>query len=271
MNTSILLKGGTALNFIYLDIPRLSIDIDFNYTGKIDREDMKEERPLIERSITALGEELGYEVKPRGKSYIMARYNLKYITIRNTHDHIKIEINYLDRLPIDKFVIKKFPSIFPDISSFPIRTYTLEEITAQKIKACLERIMPRDIFDLFCLSKQNLNMDTTKRCTTVYYCMCNIDPNIDPIKKIENYDLEKLEQELKQFMRVGVEFDGKKILKTTAHFLRQVLSFSANEQKFINTFFEKGMIAPEILFNNNSTLKKHPALLNKLKVIKKSK
>jgi len=159
--------------------------------------------------------------------------------------------------------------VFPDIFSFPVKTYTLEEIIAQKTKACLERCMPRDIFDLFCLSKKNLNMDITKRITAVYYCMANQDPNINPIKEIEDYDREKLEQELKQFMRVGSEFDAKEIQEKAAHFMDQVLSFTASEQKFIDTFFEKGIIAPEILFKNNSILTKHPVLLNKLKVIKK--
>ena len=30
------LKGGTALNFIYLDIPRLSVDLDFNFIGAVE-------------------------------------------------------------------------------------------------------------------------------------------------------------------------------------------------------------------------------------------
>ncbi len=29
----LVLKGGTAINFIYLDIPRLSVDIDMDYSG----------------------------------------------------------------------------------------------------------------------------------------------------------------------------------------------------------------------------------------------
>ena len=34
------LKGGTALNVFYLDIPRLSVDIDLNHFGASSREDM---------------------------------------------------------------------------------------------------------------------------------------------------------------------------------------------------------------------------------------
>ncbi|MCG2795115.1 MAG: nucleotidyl transferase AbiEii/AbiGii toxin family protein [Actinomycetia bacterium] len=34
----LVLKGGTALNLFYLDMPRLSVDIDLNYIGAAGRE-----------------------------------------------------------------------------------------------------------------------------------------------------------------------------------------------------------------------------------------
>jgi len=42
-----LLKGGTALNLFLLDFPRLSVDIDLNYIGALDREEMLEQRPTL--------------------------------------------------------------------------------------------------------------------------------------------------------------------------------------------------------------------------------
>jgi predicted nucleotidyltransferase component of viral defense system len=38
----IALKGGTALNLFWFDVPRLSVDIDINYIGAADRETMIE-------------------------------------------------------------------------------------------------------------------------------------------------------------------------------------------------------------------------------------
>ena len=32
------LKGGTALNLLHLDVPRMSVDIDLNFTGAVDRD-----------------------------------------------------------------------------------------------------------------------------------------------------------------------------------------------------------------------------------------
>ena len=48
------LKGGTALNLFVFDVPRLSIDIDLNYVGQIDREAMLAERPKVERALEAV-------------------------------------------------------------------------------------------------------------------------------------------------------------------------------------------------------------------------
>src|SRR3989338_10480223 len=50
----IALKGGTALNLFHFDLPRLSVDIDLNYIGSVDREGMEEERPKIEQAVQAV-------------------------------------------------------------------------------------------------------------------------------------------------------------------------------------------------------------------------
>jgi predicted nucleotidyltransferase component of viral defense system len=43
----LVLKGGTALNLFYLDLARLSVDIDLNYIEHVDREATQRERPEI--------------------------------------------------------------------------------------------------------------------------------------------------------------------------------------------------------------------------------
>jgi hypothetical protein len=37
LNRRLVLKGGTAINLFYLDLARLSVDIDLNYVGQIER------------------------------------------------------------------------------------------------------------------------------------------------------------------------------------------------------------------------------------------
>ncbi len=42
------LKGGTAINLFFFELPRLSVDIDLNYIGSPDRQTMIAERPNLE-------------------------------------------------------------------------------------------------------------------------------------------------------------------------------------------------------------------------------
>jgi predicted nucleotidyltransferase component of viral defense system len=51
----LVLKGGTALNLFYFNpVPRLSVDIDLNYIGQVNREKMLEERPLVADAISKI-------------------------------------------------------------------------------------------------------------------------------------------------------------------------------------------------------------------------
>jgi len=269
LSKNLTLKGGTALNFLYLDLPRLSIDIDFNYTGAVPRDYMKAARPFIDQSIRTVGEFLGYRVKEKDSSYILSRYDLQYTTIRNTKDHVKIETNYLDRLPIGEIKTKKFLSIFTDIHAFSVSTYSLEELAAQKIKACLERAEPRDLYDLSCLSKQSLSLRKTRKYVAVYYCMIEKEKTIDVVKRIETCDSEKLQQELKQFIRNSEQLDAENIRRDAVIFLKEMLSFTTKEKQFIDLFYKKQKIVPELLFKDKPLLIDHPALLYHLEKLKK--
>jgi len=44
LNTRLVLKGGTAINLFYLDLARLSVDIDLSYIGQIERGPMLDEK-----------------------------------------------------------------------------------------------------------------------------------------------------------------------------------------------------------------------------------
>ena len=48
------LKGGTALNLFVRPHPRLSVDIDLNYIGALERENMLADRPKIEQAAQAV-------------------------------------------------------------------------------------------------------------------------------------------------------------------------------------------------------------------------
>lgn len=54
----LVLKGGTALNlFAFSDLPRLSVDLDFNYIGSLDRRVMLKERTQIEDLVVKIAQQ----------------------------------------------------------------------------------------------------------------------------------------------------------------------------------------------------------------------
>jgi predicted nucleotidyltransferase component of viral defense system len=263
LKENLILKGGTALNFIFFPISRLSIDIDFDYTGTISKEKMVKQRPDIEKEIKEISSQLDYAITDRGSSYIISRQSLQYKTIRNTKDHIKIEINYLDRIPLGNMEHKKFPSIFPDIEPFSITTYSLEELTAQKSIACLNRSEPRDLYDLYILSKQKISIEKTRTFAAIYLCM-SADNNGFDISKINNFDITKIQQELQQFIRSYEKLDPNKIRNEASIFLEKIVNFNKNQQKFIEAFYKEKKIYPDLIDINKTKLLQHPALLHKI-------
>lgn len=58
----LLLKGGTAINLTVFNLPRLSVDIDMDYTPNDTKEDMLEARDMITTLIKDYMEAEGYQL-----------------------------------------------------------------------------------------------------------------------------------------------------------------------------------------------------------------
>lgn len=266
LHSSLTLKGGTALNLIYLDIPRISIDLDFNFTGSVGREVMKATRPKVEAAIEAVGENMEYGVAPRPPSYIMSRHYFRYINIRGVKDHVKVEVNYLDRLPVGQIVGPTFPTFFADLQQFPVRTYSFEELAAQKIRAYIERGEPRDLYDLYQLSMKGAGREEVRKYTVVYYCMAADEAKSpeDLVESAKTYDEEKLSSELRQFIRNTAHLEPDMVRDGSSRFLQEALSFTGREQQFIDMFYQEREIVPELVWPDKPDLARHPSLLHRL-------
>jgi predicted nucleotidyltransferase component of viral defense system len=74
----LVLKGGTALNLFYLDLARLSVDIDLNYIAHTDREAVLRERPEIVRAIEQVAIGLGYKLQNGVDEHALREWYLNY-------------------------------------------------------------------------------------------------------------------------------------------------------------------------------------------------
>ena len=72
------LKGGTALNLFHFDLPRLSVDIDLNYIGAVDRDEMLEERPKVEQAVQAVFSREGMHITRVPTDHAGGKWRLRY-------------------------------------------------------------------------------------------------------------------------------------------------------------------------------------------------
>jgi len=95
-----LLRGGTALNLLHLDAPRLSVDLDLDYVGESDGRLAQERRPHLLAEIEELAATAGYEVSSPRPSYAMAHLLLRYVDAAGRSAALKLDIDFLDRVPV---------------------------------------------------------------------------------------------------------------------------------------------------------------------------
>lgn len=141
------LKGGTALNLFNGPPPRLSVDLDFNYIGALDRETMLQARPDVERAVDAIAREQKYAIQRSQDEFAGRKLFLNYDNVNGSSDRIEIDLNFLQRLPLAPLQTAAMwqPG---DLSQPDIQLCGLPEIAAGKICALLDRYKSRDLFDV---------------------------------------------------------------------------------------------------------------------------
>lgn len=142
----LVLKGGTALNLMFGSPARLSVDLDFNYIGHADRARMQEERPEVERAIEIIGRGQGYHVQRSRDAHAGRKIFLSYASAAGTRDRIEVDLNFLFRTPLGE-VARRALWQPPGVARPEVAVVPLEELLAGKLRATLDRAMPRDLFD----------------------------------------------------------------------------------------------------------------------------
>lgn len=97
LRNRLVLKGGAAINLFYLDLARLSVDIDLNYIAQVDLEKMLAERPDVVRAVEQIAAGLGYRVQNGVDDHALREWYLGYSSHTGAQDRIQVEINFLMR------------------------------------------------------------------------------------------------------------------------------------------------------------------------------
>ena len=249
----LILKGGTALNLFVFDAPRLSIDIDLNYTGTESREDMLAERPKIEQATQAVFMREGFTVRRMPEQHAGGKWLLRYQSALGQMGNLEVDINFMYRVPL-------WPSTTTNScrmgtwQATDIPVLELHELAAGKLAALLSRMQARDLFDSYrILHREDLDRQRMRIAFVVYGAMNRKDWRTVSIEDVDIDDTELKRQLVPVLHRdaipeaVGSEEYGKNLVEGCRKALSAVLPFTEAERDFLDLLLEKGEVEPTLL------------------------
>lgn len=268
LKNNLALKGGTAINFTMLELPRLSVDIDLDFINPCSKEEMLRQRELINDAIYKFMVSEGYEFSPKSKSpHSLDSFVYRYIGVSGNYDNIKIEINYSLRMHIDQ--AESVDAIHPYFSNdFQIHRLSIIEIFASKINALLTRAAARDLYDVHNMIKNNLVKDEHKvhlRKSIIFYFVItssNVDKGFN-LEMIDRINERMIKRDLKPVLSNYDPFNLKEAKEVVKNYLFSLMNFTDDEKKFIG-YFIQNQYEPAVLFDNEQVLeriKDHPMAL----------
>ena len=256
----LILKGGTAINLIYTNLARLSVDIDLDYVESLEKEQTLKDRERILESLDNYMLKEGYSVSSKSRgSAILASRTYAYINAYGNRDNIKVEFNFIDRIHILPIVNCKINYFDKEVM---IKAPLEEELFAMKICALIDRSKPRDLYDTFRLKNDFLNLEKDKlRKLTVFYLSLDgiFELNGNSFKGIEAVSQHSIKKELLPVLKKNEKFNLEAIKQEVIHFLQDLLVLTSDETKYLEEF-SKGTFNPSLLFDVCSAERaaKHP-------------
>ena len=171
------LKGGTAINLLEFNLPRLSVDIDLDYTINASVDVMKMDREAISDKIFKFMEEQGYlRKKSDRQSFILDSYYFTYNNSGGNKDNIKFDINYAMRAHL--YDVER-RLVLPEAFGMenPVNALNSIEIYGSKINALNNRAAARDLYDVYKLVKSDMFKESINalRKTVIFYHVLTSD------------------------------------------------------------------------------------------------
>lgn len=159
------LTGGTALNLIHSEgIPRLSVDLDFNYRHEGSK-DWGKIRVKIDDRLKAILKSMGYEDLAINPSYPLGRINATYRDESGKKDELKLEVGYMRRFPFLKEDTISSLRHIGRSEQVDVFTPKREELFAGKLLVGIKRKTPRDVFDISTISGLKFDPTLLRKCT----------------------------------------------------------------------------------------------------------
>jgi len=264
------LKGGTALNLCFGPPKRLSVDLDFNYTGHADREKMLEERPRVEQAVAELAKRKGYRVQHSADAFAGRKMYLIYRSVLGPEDRIELDLNFLFRVPIAG--TGRCELWQPGGLDRPlVRTVSVQEIVAGKMLAMLDRGAARDVWDLANLPEAAKDVTRLPSFRPWFIALSAVLDHPLPTytrKRLEGLLTDRaVEEQLVPLLAVDVLPGAHELVKQAWTVVSEFITLKSNELEY-TACIERGELRPELLFEEDEEaaqrVAQHPAILWKV-------
>lgn len=184
------LKGGTAINLFYRDLPRYSVDIDLTYLPR-------EAYPAAARGIDAALKRLADTLSTGSPSFPVTRGRGKAggpidtLRVGTANATVKIESNAGLRETIHP--VREMPvrqAVHDEFGFAETQVLAFEDLYAGKLMAALDRQHPRDLFDVKVLLENEGIPDALFRTFIVYLVGSkgSIANALDPLGKTVDFE-----------------------------------------------------------------------------------
>jgi len=269
LKSRIALKGGTALNLFVLDGPRLSVDVDLNYVGAVDRESMLAERSKFEQAIEAVCSRLGIGVRRVPGEHAGGRWRLSYVSVGGRNGVLALDVNFLLRTPL-------WPLVLAD--SKPIGTFRVgrvpvldtHELVAGKLSALFSRVASRDLFDAReLLGRPDLDREKLRLGFVVYGGLNRRDWRSISLDDITADPID-VDRFLVPLLSAGNAPSPGEIARWTEQLVTEcrdllsgVLPLAGREVEFLRGLNDRGEILPDLLTSDRAlgmVIARHPGL-----------
>lgn len=274
LSDALALKGGTALNLVFSEPRRLSVDLDFNYVQHLERERMLDERPGVEKAVEDLSRRRGYSVQHSRDEHAGRKLYLSYAATSGGREKIELDLNYLFRMPLAG--VEKREMWQPGQLDRPrVRVVSLEEICIGKLLALLDRAAVRDAYDVARLPEIAGSVLSSARFRALFIALSiTLDLPLGRYGsgRLDSISTNAIDDQLAQ-MLVGSEVLKAEDLKERAWaVVAPLLTLEPHEGEFLESI-QRGELQLELLFPKDEPLARrlaqHPAVQWKLMNVRK--
>lgn len=264
------LKGGTALNLFALDLPRLSVDIDLNYIGAVDRETMLAERPKVQQAVHAVCARQGLRVQRVPSEHAGGKWRLAYDRAAGGSGALEIDLNFLLRAPLWEPAKRDSLAVaFATARRIPV--LDPHELAGGKLAALFSRDASRDLFDVHALLHQgDLERSRLRLAFVLYGAMSRRDwrtVSIDDVRM----DPADADRRLLPLLRADLAPARRDLAAWAARLVAEcrellalVLPLHPAEIEFLELINDHGQIVPDRLTDDvamQNRVRSHPGLL----------